>query len=284
MVPEMGGLISIVLPVYNGERFLKESIESILNQTYPDWELILIDDRSTDSTPSICRRYADLDDRIHYYRNDVNRKLPGSLNEGFSHAAGDYLTWTSDDNEYRPEALERMYDVLSKNPGALLVYASFQVMDENGRPSDVFAADRWGKDHITGSNVVGACFLFTREAWHMTGQYDESLFLVEDFDYWQRMMALGDAVVIDEVLYDYRMHGNSLTSTKNHMQFGLALERMLKKNRALYEPMNLERRRYFYNCLRTSYKAQGKRLAGSFRAFFFEYSGRAVNKIAKLTK
>jgi len=104
----MSKLISIVLPVYNGARFLRESIDSVLNQTYTNWELLILDDCSTDETPSIAQEYAEKDSRIFYYRNERNLRLPGNLNRGFSLAKGDYLTWTSDDNRYRPTALEKM--------------------------------------------------------------------------------------------------------------------------------------------------------------------------------
>ena len=84
--------ISIVLPTFNGERYLKSSIHSILSQTFPDWELIIVDDCSTDGTADIIKRYAQSDSRIRVIRNEKNQKLPGSLNIGFSVAKGEYLT------------------------------------------------------------------------------------------------------------------------------------------------------------------------------------------------
>src|SRR6516162_6752271 len=101
-------LISIVLPTFNGARYLREAIESCLHQSYPNWELILVDDASTDETPSIIADYLARDRRVTSLRNPVNRKLPGSLNAGFAQARGELLTWTSDDNCYRPHALNEM--------------------------------------------------------------------------------------------------------------------------------------------------------------------------------
>ena len=86
-------LISIVLPVYNGEKFLEKSIESCLYQTYANWELLIIDDGSVDKSAEIARQYEKRDSRIHYYRNEYNLKLPRTLNRGFSRAKGEYLTW-----------------------------------------------------------------------------------------------------------------------------------------------------------------------------------------------
>ena len=91
-------LISIVLPSYNGARYVCESIDSCLRQSYHNWELIIVDDASTDDTPSIIAEYVARDHRIRSIRNAVNRRLPGSLNIGFADASVQFLTWTSDDN------------------------------------------------------------------------------------------------------------------------------------------------------------------------------------------
>ena len=79
---------------------------------------------------------------------------------------------------------------------------------------EIISADQNPTDHILGSNVVGACFMYTRKAYESTGDYDTELFWVEDFDYWQRMIALFKPIPINNVLYDYRWHESSLTSTR----------------------------------------------------------------------
>ena len=114
----MSDLISVVLPIYNGARFLKESVESVVNQTCTDWELLILDDCSTDETPEIALRYAGADPRIRYFRNESNLKLPGNLNKGFSLARGNYLTWTSDDNRFHNNALHTLLAALKYSPEA----------------------------------------------------------------------------------------------------------------------------------------------------------------------
>lgn len=96
--------ISIILPTYNGQQYIGEAIESIIEQTFQDWELIIVDDCSSDNTLDIIRKYEKQDLRIKVIHNDVNKKLPASLNIGFKYAKGMYLTWTSDDNMYLPGA------------------------------------------------------------------------------------------------------------------------------------------------------------------------------------
>ena len=121
-------LISIVLPIYNGEKYMRESIESIIMQSYQNWELIIVNDCSTDNTAEIANEYVKKDKRIKYYKNDKNMRLPRTLNRGFSLSKGDYLTWTSDDNLFKQGAFEKMVDAL-KNNNADFVYASYETID-----------------------------------------------------------------------------------------------------------------------------------------------------------
>ena len=185
--------------------------------------------------------------------------MPGNLNRGFYLSSGEYLTWTSDDNCFRTTAIESMVSALESNLDAGIVYASYQVIDENGRNLQILEADPNGKDHILGSNVVGACFMYTREVYEEVGDYDVDLMLVEDFDYWQRVMMKFNAIVITDVLYDYRWHDASLTSTKNEKRFGMLLERMLLKNRPGFGKLNLESAYFYYTALNRSCKLQEKK-------------------------
>lgn len=253
----MKDLISIVLPVYNGARFLKESIDSIISQTYRNWELIIVDDCSTDVTPYIVKDYILKDTRVRYYRNEKNLGLPANLNKGFSLTRGNYLTWTSDDNRFKSTALETMLRVLKKDAESQLVYASYQIIDDKGKIIGQMLADSKGSQNIVGSNVVGACFLYTRRAMELTGQYDSALFLVEDFDFWQRMFTKVKVTFVSDVLYEYRWHADSLTSTKKEKEFGMLLEKMLKKNRPGFGKISQEAKYSYITALFNARKKQG---------------------------
>ncbi len=244
----MDNLVSVVLPVYNGARFLKESIDSVISQTYTNWELLILDDCSTDETPLIAKNYAQNDSRIKYFKNETNLKLPGNLNKGFSLANGQYLTWTSDDNIFLPNALERMLSALN-DTGKSFVFASYKTIDENGKETDYWIADNNYKEIIVGSNCVGACFMYTREVYESVGEYDVNLFLVEDFDYWQRILMRYDAVTIPEILYKYRQHDGNLTNTMKRERFYKAYEDMLLKNINGYGKLTLIQKYHFYSAL-----------------------------------
>lgn len=252
----MSPLVSIVLPVYNGERFLRASIDSVIAQTFPNWELLILDDCSTDSSPEIAKEYEQRDSRIIYYRNEKNLRLPGNLNKGFSLAKGDYLTWTSDDNMYRPTAIEKMVDALQENPDAHLAFASCRIIDENGNPIEYIAVNERSKKRIVGIDSVGACFLYTRKAYEVVGDYDAEYILVEDFDYWQRIFHHFDTVAIEEILYDYRYHSGALTSTMKQETHAKTLEKVLLKNRPGFGKLDIEEAYYYYSGLYASRRKQ----------------------------
>lgn len=245
----MEKLISIVLPVYNGETFLRESIDSVRSQTYQNWELIIVDDCSTDNTAEISLAYQEMDSRIHYFKNEKNLRLPRNLNKGFSLTHGDYLTWTSDDNIYNPDALEKMCTVIESDSDIQFVYASCRIIDEHGKEIEYITVDGHGDTYIVGGNPVGACFLYTRYVYETIGNYNPDLVLVEDFDYWQRVFAKFKTYGIPEILYNYRMHGGALTSTMRQDQFNQNLEKTLLKNAPLFGKMTLYQKYCFYKGL-----------------------------------
>lgn len=205
-------IISIVLPVFNGEKYLPEAIESVLNQSFAGWELIIIDDCSTDKTPEIIRTYTDKDTRIVSFRNSTNSKLPASLNNGFEHARGKYYTWTSDDNRFKENALEQLKQCLDTNPSIDFVYSDYERIGETGESLNEVSFP--GPEKLPIQNTVGACFLYRRELAQCVGKYDENLYLIEDYDYWLRCLLNGKLRHLPLVLYEYRVHGNSLTNKR----------------------------------------------------------------------
>lgn len=208
------GKVSIVLPTYNGAKFLRGALESCLKQTHRDLELIVVDDCSTDATPEIVRSFAD--PRVRYMRNAVNQRLPRSLNVGFRQAGGDYLTWTSDDNEYEPTAIQRMLECLRDAPGVDFVYADYWALDERtGKKELTRFPDRLD---LSKKNEVGACFLYTRRVYEKVGEYNPHLEMVEDYDYWVRVWKNFKTVHCGEPLYLYRYHAQSLTTTRAQSQ------------------------------------------------------------------
>ncbi|WP_200817535.1 glycosyltransferase family 2 protein [Calothrix rhizosoleniae] len=125
-------LLTIGLPVYNGERFLKTTIESILNQSFKDFELIIVDNASEDMTEEICKEYAAKDKRIHYHRNPDNIGAAPNYNHAFKLSKGKYFKWAAHDDICAPEFLEKCIEVLEKDSDVVLCHSIAKVVDENG--------------------------------------------------------------------------------------------------------------------------------------------------------
>ncbi len=133
-------LVSIGFPAYNGENFIREAIESILNQTFTDFELIISDNASTDQTESICRAYQAQDNRVKYFRNDYNMGASANYTKVFQLATGQYFKWAAHDDVCQPEFLERCVEVLERDPSVILCYARTITIDADRQPRKQWAA------------------------------------------------------------------------------------------------------------------------------------------------
>jgi glycosyltransferase involved in cell wall biosynthesis len=189
--------ISIVLPTYNGAAYLRESLDSCLNQTFRDFELIVVDDGSTDDTEAILSSYGD--PRIRVFRQD-NQGLPSALNAGFAQALGRLWSWTSDDNVYLPEAMAVMRRHLQEHPQSAMVCTDCVMIDESGRTYSY-------------NSATWACFLYRAEAAELAGPYRPEFRLVEDVDFFLRLQHYAGPIDrITQPYYKYRQHKANLSS------------------------------------------------------------------------
>lgn len=223
-----GVLISIILPVFNGEKYLAQSIRSCLNQTYSNIELVIVNDCSTDGSLGIAEKFAAEDSRVRIISNKENRKLPASLNVGHRLANGRYLTWTSDDNFFEPEALEILLKEIGRT-NADVAYSNFNIIEEDGSLRREISLGK-GDSLILG-NTIGACFLYTSIVFERNGGYDEELHAVEDYDFWLQALLHSEFCHVPATLYNFRSHANSLSSNLNQrdLKFSEKLEKSYSK-------------------------------------------------------
>lgn len=200
--------VSIILPTYNGQAYIEEAIKSILNQTFEDFELIVVDDCSTDHTPSLLESFKLQDSRVKIITNKHNLKLPASLNVGHRMAQGEYLTWTSDDNILHSDFLEHLVTVLETSSEDV-VYSDFNVINDQSEHLRVYKVSPVSL--LPFENGIGASFLYRKEVFQKFN-YNEDLHGIEDYDFWVRAANHFKFKHISEVLYSYRIHKNSLTS------------------------------------------------------------------------
>jgi len=204
----MSELVSVVLPTFNHARFLGAAVDSVLRQRYSPLELIIVDDGSADETAEVLAEVTDA--RVTIASLSRNARLPRALNVGFALAQGDYLTWTSADNEMLPDCLEVLAGFLDGNPGVGMVYASHRNV---GTRTDTTVKVPFSHNLLLqGTNVVGPCFLYRREVMGAVGAYDPHCYGAEDYDMWLRIAQRFGIVALSDVLYVYRHHPDSITA------------------------------------------------------------------------
>jgi glycosyltransferase involved in cell wall biosynthesis len=133
--------VSIGLPVFNGEKYLRESIDSILAQTFTDFELIISDNASTDATQDICQEYLTKDSRVKYHRNISNVGGHNNINITIKLSRGKYFRLAADDDVCAPELLAKYVSVLDRDPSVVLCYSTFMKIDENGQQIELIDTD-----------------------------------------------------------------------------------------------------------------------------------------------
>ncbi len=215
------GLVSIIIPVYNHAKFVCTSVDSCLNQTYKNIEIIIIDDGSTDSLQEVLKKYKN-NPKVKLYKTR-NQGLPKALTTGFRFANGEFYTWTSADNEYKKGAIMKMVRFLRLNPRVQMTYTNYTAVynDEfnNGVDSEKIILPSDTKKLNTEHNKIGACFLWRSFVGRAINEWSPEMG-VEDYDYWMRINNFFNIRKIDsgKSYYIYNFHKNSLTGNREKLK------------------------------------------------------------------
>lgn len=217
--------VSVIMPVYNGEKYLAEAIESIFRQTFRDFEFIIVDDGSTDRTFSILNRYAQKDNRIKILRNSTNRGLAASRNMAIDASVGMYLALMDADDICQAERLAIQTEFLDRNQDLFIVGSWALKIDPFGNPLEPWCLpkqDRLIRWHILFRNSKIFCnpsVIMRRDIFRIAGLYNESS-ISEDIDLWTRIFFHQDLKLsnITKVLVNYRVHEKSISSSAREEQ------------------------------------------------------------------
>jgi glycosyltransferase EpsE len=200
-------MVSIIMGTYNGEKTIGRAIESILAQTYTDFEFIICDDKSTDNTICVLKKYAAIDDRIVLLRNDENLGLAASLNNCIAVSKGDYIARMDDDDISHPERIERQFSFMENNSKYAVVGTSIRYFDEHGVWGNVIhSGERTLIDIYCGRTFAHPSVMMRRSALEKVGRYTVSSLTTrgEDYDLWCKMYYEGfSGCNIPEILLDY---------------------------------------------------------------------------------
>jgi glycosyltransferase involved in cell wall biosynthesis len=215
-------LVSVLIPVFNGESFLAECLESILAQDLGDYELLISDDGSTDGSAALIQRYAARDSRIRWWRNPRNLGIGGNFNACLKAARGEFLKYVlQDDKLLRPSALRQMVTTLENDPSVSLVASASQLIDAQSRPIQARnsfgqSGVREGKEIIVhclkeNANVIGEPSLALFRKSQAARGFDDQLKQLLDLEMWFHLLEQGRFAFIAEPLCAFRQHPAQFT-------------------------------------------------------------------------
>ena len=216
----MEPLVSVCIPAYNNAGYIKETIDSILNQTYQNIELVIVDDNSKDETLKVIQSIKD--PRIKVYHNEENLGMVGNWNKCLSLANGEYIKLICADDMIDNNAIEIEAKAMQQNPTANLVESDTRLVDINGKKTGVFHRYRKSglvdgkkvaKKSLLIQNFFGAPVnnMIRKSALETVGYFDESFTYILDFDMWIRLACSGDVYIIHQQLNNFRIRNDSNT-------------------------------------------------------------------------
>ena len=266
--------VTIVTPSYNQAAFLEQTIQSVLDQDYPNLEYFVVDGGSTDGSKEIIEKYAD---RIDWWVSETDMGQAEAINKGFDRATGDYIAWLNSDDLYQSGVIEAAVKVLEANPDACLVYGDVVSIDENGLPFNIMAYGDWELKDLMSFNIIGQPGVFMRRsALLKAGNLDLSYRFLLDHHLWLRVAQYGKMIHVAELYASARMHpgaknvalargfGQEAYQLAAWMPYQPALADLYKKNRRkIWAGANRMNARYLLDG-----GEPGKALRAYFRSLF----------------
>jgi len=239
---DMKSKVSVVIPFYNCP-YVHEAIESVLAQSYPDIEIIVVDDGSTVHT----ERLLPYQDKIRYIRKS-NGGTATALNRGIAAASGSFFAWLSSDDRFHPDKIRRQMELL-KAAGTLFCHTGYYYINNRGeRLPGVVSCPFRSRVHLiktlmAGCPVNGSSVLLDMEIFRRVGMFDESFLYTHDYDLWLRILPYYEWSYLEEPLLDYRVHdamGSLLHGAEQKQEISRvqakhysSLSRLLRKEKEL---------------------------------------------------
>jgi len=223
--------ISVVMPVYNAERYVASSIDGIRGQTFRDFEFVIVNDGSTDSSLDILTRYSNQDSRIRLVSRP-NTGLVGALNDGVANARGEFIARIDADDRAKPNRFERQVRFLKDHPDYVGVGSAVMQIDPDGDP---IAPHQWSPTHeeiehnlLRGvGGMAHPASMLRRETVVDVGAYRPEICYGEDLDLWLRLIERGKLANLTEVLIEYRLHDDGFCVTRSDEQVVSGITRVV---------------------------------------------------------
>ncbi len=224
--------VSVILPTYNRAYIIEKAIQSVLNQTYQDFEIIVIDDGSIDNTEEIIKELQEKDNRIRYLRLNINKGASHARNEGIKIAQGEYITFQDSDAEWVIDKLEKQMKVIETSSENIVIYCGFWRIDGDEKTyiPDINISNREGNIHkelLKGNFVDTPSILLPKKNLEKVGMFDEKLPALEDWDLAIRLSKYYEFKLIDETLYISYVLSDSISA--NYEALIIAMQIILAK-------------------------------------------------------
>jgi glycosyltransferase involved in cell wall biosynthesis len=222
-VTETGCFVSVIVPVFNRERFLRAALDSVLAQTFTGFEIVAVDDGSTDSSPVILHWYQE---RFPGKVRVISQKNAGpsvARNAAIMVARGTYISFLDSDDLWPPEKLERQLPLFAQHDDIAFIYTGYCLMDESGelleerRPLPYIEGNIHDKIWANEDNISGGTLMVARERLMQAGLFDAELRGAENLDLRIRLSKLGNVYFCDDLLYFYRIHRQNLIASSDDM-------------------------------------------------------------------
>jgi len=232
------------MSVYNGERFLKQAIQSILSQTYGDFEFIIIDDGSTDRTPEILRTLAHQDERIKIITNQTNLGLTKSLNKAISQAQGKFIARMDADDIAVPKRFERQIEYIETHPEVGIVGCAYEFIDESGavigEKHPPLTNKKIKRILIRFNPFLHSSVIMRKSVLDQVSGYDKNYYKAQDYDLWLRAAKITELANLPEILMQKRFTKNMISFKTEREQIRFALKaRQAALKRQQYPVWNL---------------------------------------------
>ena len=264
--------ISVIMSVYNGERYLREAIESILNQTFADFEFIIVNDASTDSSLAIIQSYQD--ERIRVISNEINIGLTKSLNKAITEARGEYIARQDADDISLPNRFEEQIKYFEHHPETALLGTSKYVIDEDGKIlRKAIVLLKTSKDLLKTNAITHGSAMFKKAIIDELGGYNELVRYSQDYELWLRIAKHHDVRSLRQILYKLRYHSENvrLTNVEESTLYIFLIRRLADNNlgeellraikekgiRSLIAHLSKKERIYFHKTVADAYVRKG---------------------------
>ena len=214
-------LVSICIPVFNGENTIRDTLLSAINQTYENIEIVVVDNCSEDNTVNIVQ--ANMSGHIRLYQNSENRGMVGNWNKCLEYAKGEYITILCADDLLNRDCIEKKVNIMRENKDVVMVFSASEIINENGTSlmkrrvfnnNKIMEGKKISLRSYREKNLFGepSNVLFRKSALNETGGFDASMYYSADWDMWLKIANTGKVGYISEVLMKYRVSKNNQTS------------------------------------------------------------------------